>query len=100
MVPHLITFLGVTKLAKISLDFSDVDLNVFESRMVKGKHLRQVDCKVVVSFGHRRGVLIFKCTAQGKDIGQATITFDGQDQSEIEGGLGVDGAHTPGCAMQ
>ncbi|GIZ38121.1 hypothetical protein CKM354_000154400 [Cercospora kikuchii] len=78
---------GVFKLASIRLNFDGVS------------------SKVIVQFGHRRGVLMFTCYAGGQEIGNAEITFDGQSTTDVAEALGdLDigdtGAYAPGCGVQ
>ncbi len=92
-------------LAEIRLDYTNIDLSLFKSKIRNGQHIYLVPSKVTVEFGHRRGVLVFKCYVGTKDIGNAEILFDGQSTTDVSESFGSldhsgSGAHAPGCGVQ
>ena len=70
---------GVYKVAEIRQDFSNADFRGQQSRVVQGRLLRNVNCEYTINFGHRRGVLVFSCSCNGRDIGNTAVQFDGQN---------------------
>lgn len=98
---HLsLTFLGVQNMATIYLNFRGVDMSSFESRIFGGRSMRRVDCDVTVSFGHRRGVLVFSCTVNGKEIGKTDVIFDSQGTADASGSCADSSMASPSCASQ
>lgn len=98
---HLsLTFLGVQNMATIYLNFTGVNMRSFESRMFGGRSMRRVYCDITVSFGHRRGVLVFSCTVNGKEIGKTDVVFDGQGTADASGSCTDSSMASPSCASQ
>lgn len=98
---HLsLTFLGVQNMATIYLDFAGVDMSSFEFRMFGGRSMRRVHCDVTVSFGHRRGVLVFSCTVNGKEIGKTDVIFDAQGHADASESCTDSSMASPSCASQ
>lgn len=100
--PYNVRDTDVRKLVKMKLDFSGVDMSQFESRIVDGRIMRRVSMQYIIEFGHRRGVLIFKCLVGGAEIGTTTVTFDGQssrDRVDVEAS-GESGGAAPICSVQ
>lgn len=80
-------------------------MRAFPSKIKQRQRVYQATCKVIVQFGHRRGVLVFTCYVGTKVIGNAEITFDGQSTADIAeplGDVGISGAgaSAPGCGVQ
>lgn len=98
---HLsLTVLGVQNMATIYLNFTGVNMRSFESRMFGGRSMRRVYCDITVSFGHRRGVLVFSCTVNGKEIGKTDVIFDGQGTADASGSCTDSSMASPSCASQ
>lgn len=98
--PYHVRQAGVRKLATISLDMSIVDMSSHEHRIVDGRVLRRLEVEYKVQFGHRRGVLLFLAFVDGEDVGNTTVTFDGQSSAAQVSGPGGNGGSSPLCAMQ
>ncbi|KAL4806050.1 actin-like ATPase domain-containing protein [Aspergillus unguis] len=67
---------GVYKVGSIVVDFSNVDLARFESRIFKGKLFYGLKFEIRVIFGAQEGLLKFEATSQGQVIGQTSISFN------------------------
>ncbi|EMF08039.1 actin-like ATPase domain-containing protein [Sphaerulina musiva SO2202] len=91
---------GVQNMATIYLNFRGVDMSSFESRIFGGRSMRRVYCDITVSFGHRRGVLVFSCTVNGKEIGKTDVIFDGQGTADASGSCTDSSMASPSCASQ
>ncbi|KAK4609911.1 Heat shock protein 12B [Fulvia fulva] len=86
--PDHIRVPGAKKVAQMKMDFKSLDLTQYQSRWHNGRLLRKVDAEFQIHFGTRRGVLEFSCVAGGKQIGNATVSFDGQDGAGASSGVG------------
>lgn len=87
-------------MAQMKMDFKSLDLTQYQSRWHNGRLLRKVDAEFQIHFGTRRGVLEFSCVAGGKQIDNATVSFDGQDGAGASSGVGHGSSCAPSCATQ
>lgn len=83
----------------MKMDFRGVDLTSHESKWTDGCLLRQVDAEFHIHFGARRGVLEFSATVGDQQVGNTSVTFDGQDGAGAAAGPG-NNSYTPSCATQ
>ncbi|CAK1359214.1 unnamed protein product [Cercospora beticola] len=91
---------SIIKLATINLDFSNVDMRNHAYKMVNRRRMCRISCTIRIFFGHRRGVLVFTCIVDGKEIGTTEVNFDGNSNVDaVEGPGGAGGSMAP-CAMQ
>ncbi|EME38937.1 hypothetical protein DOTSEDRAFT_83580 [Dothistroma septosporum NZE10] len=97
--PDHIRWPGSKKVAVMNMDFSGVDLSRYPSRWSGGSQLRKVHSEFHIHFGARRGVLEFSCTVGDQQIGNTSVTFDGQDGA-ASADVGYGSACAPSCAMQ
>lgn len=58
------------------MDFSNVDLSRFESKVEGARRLYELEYELEVTFGAQEGVLKFKATSQGKTIGLTSIKYN------------------------
>ncbi|KAF3479675.1 uncharacterized protein GIQ15_06651 [Arthroderma uncinatum] len=66
---------GIRKVGIITMDLTDVDMSLFQSKIVAGKVMYKLQCWVKVIFGAQDGVLRFETSSQGRVIGKTTIDF-------------------------
>ncbi|PLB48506.1 actin-like ATPase domain-containing protein [Aspergillus steynii IBT 23096] len=66
----------VYEVGTISLDFSDMDLNLFKPKLREGRRVFKLKYSLKVIFGALEGVLKFESVSQGKVIGRTSIDFD------------------------
>ncbi|GFF46529.1 heat shock 70 kDa protein 12A [Aspergillus udagawae] len=66
---------AVYMVGDITVDFSNVNLATFPSKVIKDEQVYQVTCQIRVTFGAREGVLKFEALSQGQTIGQTSINF-------------------------
>jgi hypothetical protein len=59
----------------IIVDFSNVDLATFPSKVIKDKRAYELSYDLKVTVGAREGVLKFEALSQGQTIGQTSINF-------------------------
>ncbi|KAH2148997.1 hypothetical protein KXW33_004558 [Aspergillus fumigatus] len=66
---------AVYEVGNIAVDFSNVDLELFPSKVIKNKRVYKLNYKLRVTFGAREGVLKFEAVSQGQTVGQTSINF-------------------------
>lgn len=94
---------GTKVLATIKHDFSGLQPSQFSTKIRGGQTLHKISCKYTISFGHRQGVLHFKCSVDDKQIGATSVSFDGQGVVDVQQGseeIASEGGVSPPCAMQ
>ncbi|KAL2827784.1 actin-like ATPase domain-containing protein [Aspergillus cavernicola] len=67
---------NVYEVGDIIIDFTNVHLAIFDSKITNGMKLYRLDYELHVVFGAQEGVLKFKATSQGQTIGQTSINFN------------------------
>jgi hypothetical protein len=66
----------VHEVGNICLDFTGLDLSVFESRKsLMGMLIYKLEYDVKVVFGAQEGILKFEAVSKGKVIGKTSINF-------------------------
>ncbi|KAF4216546.1 hypothetical protein CNMCM8980_001983 [Aspergillus fumigatiaffinis] len=66
---------AVYMVGTIIVDFSNVDLATFPSKVINDEKVYNLGCELKVTFGAREGVLKFEALSQGHTIGQTSINF-------------------------
>ncbi|RDW64368.1 Hsp70 family protein [Aspergillus mulundensis] len=66
---------GVYSVGKIVVDLSKVDLNLFESKIIRNERVRNVNYRVKITFGAQEGLLKFEAISRGQRIGETSIDF-------------------------
>ncbi|KAG7285850.1 hypothetical protein NEMBOFW57_008144 [Staphylotrichum longicolle] len=66
---------GVTQVGTISMDFTNVDMSRFETRITEAGTEYKLEYEVGVDFRSDEGVLRCFCRAHGATIGVTTISF-------------------------
>lgn len=95
------SFQGTRKLAVIESDLAEVDISIFEQKMIDGKLIRKVDFDLQIEFGSRLGVLRFMTKIGEQEIGSTTVGFDGRQQlGAIAGSDTGDTETTRSCVIQ
>lgn len=74
----LIQFVGVKIVGNIVIDFSEVDLDEFESKMDgKGERVWRLPVSVFIKLGDRQGTLTFRTVISGEQCGKTSMDFSG-----------------------
>ena len=58
------------------LDFKKVKLNRFPSKVIKSRKHYDVEFEMSVHMGAKEGVLVYKATCNGKEIGSTSIQYE------------------------
>ncbi|GIJ81658.1 hypothetical protein Asppvi_000157 [Aspergillus pseudoviridinutans] len=66
---------AVYTVGDIIVDFSNVDLAMFPSKVIKDERVYKLSYELKVTFGAREGVLKFEALSQGQTIGETSINF-------------------------
>ncbi|KAL2862593.1 Hsp70 family protein [Aspergillus lucknowensis] len=66
----------VYKVGAVVVDFSNVDLTRFDSKLTQGGRAYNLTYEIKVTFGAQEGVLKFEAISQGQRIGQTSIDFN------------------------
>ncbi|RAH64719.1 Hsp70 family protein [Aspergillus aculeatinus CBS 121060] len=66
---------GVYRVGRIIVDFSQVDLSRFPVKEKDGDKVYKLEYNIRVTFGARDGLLKFEAISQGKTIGETSIEF-------------------------
>ncbi|KAE8396111.1 hypothetical protein BDV23DRAFT_144350 [Aspergillus alliaceus] len=66
----------VYEVGDIVVDFTGVDLEIFDSKMKDGRRIYSLSYDVKVIFGAQEGVLKFEAVTQGQTIGRTSINFN------------------------
>ncbi|KAF7157792.1 hypothetical protein CNMCM6106_003921 [Aspergillus hiratsukae] len=66
---------AVYTVGNIIVDFSNVNLAMFPSKVIKDERVYELSYELKVTFGAREGVLKFEALSQGQTIGQTSINF-------------------------
>jgi len=69
------SFTGIVEIGSIRTDFTKVDRSKFQQRLVGLSIEYRLHYQVVIEFGSNEGVLNCFCVADGKRIGDTTISF-------------------------
>lgn len=94
---------GITTLATIHWDISDIDLSPYPTKMLDGRLARRIGYEHRIYFGHKRGVLYFACYMAGKEVGVTTVNFDdGSDDGDAAADFWHDGGsrNDSNCVVQ
>lgn len=70
-----LTYLGVSYVGRIDIDFTNVDLTRFTNKIIDGKVVYYLKFTLKVIFGAQEGILKFEATSNRKVIGKSSITF-------------------------
>ncbi|EAW24744.1 Hsp70 family protein [Aspergillus fischeri NRRL 181] len=66
---------AVYTVGNIVVDFSNVNLAMFPSKVIKDERVYDLSYDLKVTFGARDGVLKFEAISQGQTVGQTSINF-------------------------
>ena len=97
--PDHVNFGGCSKVATCKLDFSGVDLTRFTRKPVGGRAVHQVDMEYRIHFGARQGLLIFSASAGGIELGNTSLSFDGDDAASLAS-VEEEASYLPTCSVQ
>ncbi|RHZ47431.1 Hsp70 family protein [Aspergillus thermomutatus] len=73
--PERVEHPEVRSVGNICVDFTEVDLSIFERKSLLGTPLYKLQYDVKVIFGAQEGVLKFEAVSKGKVIGKTSINF-------------------------
>lgn len=80
IISRVLMLTGDDHIGNVSYDFEDLDMSMFETKLVKKRRAYRVDLTLEVYLGHQQGTLAFKLLSQGEEVGNATLSF-----SQLEG---------------
>jgi hypothetical protein len=66
---------GINLVGTILVDFSECDLNIFDSIWRKGKKLYALVFSVKIEYGSKQGVLRFSTWVDNREVGATSIKY-------------------------
>lgn len=98
--PNLFRYGGCSKLATFKLDFTGVDLSQFEKRVIQGETIHRAEIQYRVHFGDRQGLLKFSASIGGVELGNTSVSFEGEEAIDSTGPPMGDESWLPTCSVQ